>query len=72
MKNIKINSFDNIKSTPSGIYKYRDCLIDLFGDMIRVNKCHLTFIPKVNLNNIHWRVRNCMQRIRVAATVPEV
>ena len=51
---------------------YRDCLIDLFGDMIRVNKCHLTFIPKVNLNNIQWRVRNCMQRIRVAATVPEV
>ena len=51
---------------------YRDCLIDLFGDMVRVNKCHLTFIPKVNLNNIQWRVRNCMQRIRVAATVPEV
>ena len=51
---------------------YRDCLIDLFGDMIRVNNCHLTFIPKVNLNNIQWRVRNCMQRIRVAATVPEV
>ena len=51
---------------------YRDCLIDLFGDMVRVNKCHLTFIPKVNLNNIQWRVRNCMQRIRVTATVPEV
>lgn len=51
---------------------YRDCLIDLFGDMVRVNKCHLTFISKVNLNNIQWRVRNCMQRIRVAATVPEV
>lgn len=51
---------------------YRDCLIDLFRDMVRVNKCHLTFIPKVNLNNIQWRVRNCMQRIRVTATVPEV
>lgn len=51
---------------------YRDCLVDLFGDMIRVNKCHLTFIPKVNINGIQWKVRNCMQRIRVAATVPEV
>ena len=29
MKNIKINSFDNIKPTPSGIYKYRDCLIEV-------------------------------------------
>lgn len=29
MKNIKINSFENIKSTPSGIYKYRDCLIEV-------------------------------------------
>ena len=29
MKNIKINSFDNIKPTSSGIYKYRDCLIEV-------------------------------------------
>ena len=29
MKNIKINSFDNIKPAPNGIYKYRDCLIEV-------------------------------------------
>ena len=29
MKNIKINSFDNIKPTPNGIYKYRDYLIEV-------------------------------------------
>lgn len=51
---------------------YRDCLIDLFGDLIRVNNCHLIFNTKVNLNNIQWRIRNCMQRIRVTATVPNV
>ena len=51
---------------------YRDCLIDLFGDLIRVNNCHLIFNTKVNLNNIQWRVRNCMKRIRAVATVPEV
>ena len=51
---------------------YRDCLIDVLGDNIRVNKCHLIFKNKVNINGIQWKVRNCMQRIRVEATTPEV
>lgn len=51
---------------------YRDCLVDLFGDLLRVNKCHLTFKDKVKFNGVQWKVRNCLQRIRVEATTPDV
>lgn len=51
---------------------YRDCLVDLFGNLLRVNKCHLTFKDKVKFNGVQWKVRNCLQRIRVEATTPDV
>ena len=51
---------------------YRDSLIAMLDLDIKTDHNYIIFKDKVKFNGIQWKVRNCLQRVRVKATTPEV
>lgn len=51
---------------------YRDSLIAMLDLDIKTDHNYIIFKNKVKFNGIQWKVRNCLQRVRVKATTPEV